>query len=398
VKANGTRETKSGRRRDYRCYPVVGKPHNFPVIIDVSGRTMPSYSTPAECPTHGANGTVVRDGTYGPKGESLRRQKYRCTPNEPAEKAKYLKGVHYFTPPRAREHVHFGMDHCAECEEFRGVHRGEQVVARRQNWNLRVVAEGLSRLSAGESYSSVSRWALDSTGGNRTRPAKLSAAEKNRRAAVKAWRATLPRRKQGVAEPAPPTGVSLVALAGAHAAWLLVKMLTPEARRSRQGCQNRFQPRPGQPTADPPGSPSSRGRRWASRGPRTDRQGQRAPGWEHRPGVVRTALLPRRRGGPPGRRLPCPDQAGAIPDRSHRTRRSARSPSLPARHLCGEWHGCARCAEETPRQRACLTCHLSAIWVTDRLSLARGRRLDQIRQTACRNPNGAVGLSARPRM
>ena len=214
VKANGTRETKSGRRRDYRCYPAGDIPHNFPVLLDVPGRTMPSYSTPPECPTHGANGNVVRDGTYGPKGESLRRQKYRCTPHEPAEKAKYPKGVHYFTPPRAREHVHFGVDHCAECEEYRGVHRGEQVVARRQSWNLRVVAEGLSRLSAGESYSSVSRWALDSTGRGRTRPAKLSVAEKKRRAAVKAWRATLPRRKRGVAEPAPPAGVSLVALAG----------------------------------------------------------------------------------------------------------------------------------------------------------------------------------------
>ena len=155
VKAAGTRDSKSGRRRDYRCYPAGGKPHKFAVIIDVPDRIAPSYSTPPECLTHGANGTVVRDGTYGPKGESLRRQRYRCTPHEPAEKAKYPKGVHYFTPPRAREHVHFGVDHCAECEEFRGVHRGEQVVARRQSWNLRVVAEGLSRLSAGESWLSL---------------------------------------------------------------------------------------------------------------------------------------------------------------------------------------------------------------------------------------------------
>lgn len=214
VKAAGTRDTKSGRRRDYRCYPAGGKPHKFAVIIDVPDRMVPAYSTPPGCPSHGANGAVKRDGTYGSKGESLRRQKYRCTPNDPAERAKYPKGVHYFTPPRAREHVHFGTDHCAECEEFRGVHRGEQVVARRQSWNLRVVAEGLSRLSAGESYSSVSRWALDRTGRDRSRPAKLSVAEKKRRAAVKAWRTTLPRRKQGVAEPAPPAGVSLVALAG----------------------------------------------------------------------------------------------------------------------------------------------------------------------------------------
>jgi hypothetical protein len=99
-------------------------------------------SAPPLCPARGTDAAIKRDGTYGPKGESLRLQKYRCTPNDAAEKAKYPKGVHYFTPPRAREHVYLGMDHCAECEEFRGVHRGQQVVARRQSWNLRVVAEG----------------------------------------------------------------------------------------------------------------------------------------------------------------------------------------------------------------------------------------------------------------
>jgi hypothetical protein len=198
VKAAGTREAKSGRRRDYRCYPTGSTPHKFAVIIDVPDRTVPAYATPPDCPSHGANAAIKRDGTYGPKGESMRRQKYCCRPNDLAERARYARGVHYFTPPLAREHVHFGADHCGACEEFRGVHRGEQVVARRQSWNLRVVAEGLSRLSAGESYSSVSRWALDSTGRNRTRPARLSVAEKKRRAAVKAWRATLPRRKRGV--------------------------------------------------------------------------------------------------------------------------------------------------------------------------------------------------------
>lgn len=213
VKADGTRKTKSGRRRDYRCYPVGGVRHKFAVIIDVPDRLVASYSTPPLCPEHGARGNVWRDGTYGPKKERVRRQRYRCAPSDPADKARYAKGVHYFTPPRAREHVHFGTDHCAECEEFRGVHRGEQVVARRQSWNLRVVAEGLARLSAGESYSSVGRWAWESTGRDRTKPAKLSDAEKKRRKDVTAWRATLPRRKQGVAEPAPPAGVSLVALA-----------------------------------------------------------------------------------------------------------------------------------------------------------------------------------------
>lgn len=214
VKADGTRAAKSGKRRDYKCYPAGGTPHKFSIIIEIPDQPVPAYAAPPLCPTHGADAAIKRDGTYGPKGETLRRQKYRCTPNDPAEKAKYPKGVHYFTPPRAREHVHFGAEHCAECEEFRGIHRGEQVVARRQSWNLRVVAEGLTRLSAGESYSSVGRWAWHSTRRNRTRPAKLSDAEKERREAVKAWRATLPKRKRGVPEPAPPAGVSLVPLAG----------------------------------------------------------------------------------------------------------------------------------------------------------------------------------------
>lgn len=138
VKAAGTREAKSGRRRDYRCYPIGGTPHKFAVIIDVPDRTVPAYATPPDSPSHGANAAIKRDGTYGPKGESVRRQTYCCRPNDLAERAKYARGVHYFTPPLAREHVHFGADHCGECEEFLGVHRGEQVVARRQSWNLRV--------------------------------------------------------------------------------------------------------------------------------------------------------------------------------------------------------------------------------------------------------------------
>jgi len=63
VKAAGTREARSGRRRDYWCFPAGGKQHKLAVIIHAPDRIVPSYSTPPDCPTHGVNGTVVRDGT-----------------------------------------------------------------------------------------------------------------------------------------------------------------------------------------------------------------------------------------------------------------------------------------------------------------------------------------------
>ena len=63
VKAAGTREARSGRRRDYWCFPAGGKQHKLAVIIHAPDRIVPSYSTPPECPTHGVDGTVVRDGT-----------------------------------------------------------------------------------------------------------------------------------------------------------------------------------------------------------------------------------------------------------------------------------------------------------------------------------------------
>lgn len=45
------------------------------------------------------------------------------------------------------------------CEELRGVHRGETAVARRHTWSTRIVVRALERLTAGETYASVSQWA-----------------------------------------------------------------------------------------------------------------------------------------------------------------------------------------------------------------------------------------------
>lgn len=42
------------------------------------------------------------------------------------------RGVHYFTSPRADEHVHSGGTTAPSVERLRGIHGGERVVAQRQ--------------------------------------------------------------------------------------------------------------------------------------------------------------------------------------------------------------------------------------------------------------------------
>jgi len=197
VKGNGTREASGVKRRDYKCFPAGYDAHNFVVIVGEPATPLPVKTSTPECALHGKLATVSRKGTYGHPGEELRRQKYKCVPDDPDQRAKYKHGFHVFTPKLAREHVHFGDVHCDDCGELRGVHRGDQIAGRASTWPLRTVAEGLSRLSAGESYGRVGIWAWESTGRDRTRPAKLSDAEKERRAKVRAWGKTQPRRKKG---------------------------------------------------------------------------------------------------------------------------------------------------------------------------------------------------------
>ena len=208
VKGNGTRQAATGLRRDYRCTPTGDRPHGFTVVIEVEDEPVPLYTPPPPCPVHGRDATRVRNGRYGKRGEPVRRQRYRCRPRTPD--LDYPKGYHDFTPPLAREHVHTGQSHCETCEEVRGVHHGDQVVARTQTWGLRVVAEGLERLASGvETYSSVGRWAWETTGRDRTRPAKLSDAERKRRAKVAKWeRACKKAEAAGKPKPRLPRGVS----------------------------------------------------------------------------------------------------------------------------------------------------------------------------------------------
>ena len=106
---------------------------------------------------------VVRNGTYGSKTPK-RRQRYRCY-YDPEDKTRR----HSFTPLLPRDHVCEGEEHCAHCEELRGVHRGETAVARRHSWPTRVVVRGLEQLAAGGSYADVGRWARRVTDTMRTR-------------------------------------------------------------------------------------------------------------------------------------------------------------------------------------------------------------------------------------
>jgi hypothetical protein len=84
---------------------------------------------------------------------------------------------------------------------------------------VRVVAEGLEKLASGaETYSSVGRWAWEATGRSRTRPAKLSDAEREGRAKVAEWRrAVRAAEAAGKRPPAKPKGLSLDPLPSASA-------------------------------------------------------------------------------------------------------------------------------------------------------------------------------------
>lgn len=152
VIAFGTRTTASGRQRRYRCAPLSGDAHVFHVPLDDEGTPqLRGWSPPPPCPEH-PTGKVVRNGTYGVRTPQP-RQRYRCTPPGDGK-------AHTFTPALPRHHVHEHEHGCVECEELRGVHRGETAVARRHSWPTRIVARALSQLADAGSYADVSRQAL----------------------------------------------------------------------------------------------------------------------------------------------------------------------------------------------------------------------------------------------
>lgn len=159
MSANGTARTKAGAaRRRYRCVPLVGDAHTFTVVLAEDAAQVVQWSPPPACPRH-LDGHVVRNGKYGTRSDRP-RQRYLCTPTDGTK-------PHSFTPALPRDHVHVGAEQCAECDELRGVHRGDIAVARRHTWSARIVARGLAKLAAGGSYSQVSQWALRAAGSGR---------------------------------------------------------------------------------------------------------------------------------------------------------------------------------------------------------------------------------------
>jgi hypothetical protein len=155
VVSDGVYETRSGMRRRYKCTPPVGDPHRFSVVVTSRGNIARGWSPPPQCPDHPGS-RVVRNGVYG-KSTAKPRQRYLCRPVDGS-------AAHSFTPVLARDHVHDGHERCDHCDEHRGVHHGETTAAWRHSWNTRVVAEALERLSRGDSYAEVSRWARRRTG------------------------------------------------------------------------------------------------------------------------------------------------------------------------------------------------------------------------------------------
>jgi hypothetical protein len=158
---HGQRTGKSGVRKRYLCTPLVGAAHVFSLLVTPSGVPVPTWSPPPACPDH-PSGYVVRDGRYA-SSTRRPRQRYRCYPTPGGTE------WHRFTPALPRDHVHADGDSCAECDELRGLHRGDQAVARRQSWSARLVAETLRDLSRGMTYAEASLRVRNVTGRTVTR-------------------------------------------------------------------------------------------------------------------------------------------------------------------------------------------------------------------------------------
>ncbi len=156
VVSKGVVARQSGSVRRFYCTPVEGRGHWFglPVVVEpvaVEGTGLADMSGPGSkplCPEH-PTAHVVRDGRYA-ISSTQKRQRYRCYPTGKRDE------YHRFTPALPRTHVHPDSEPCAECEEHRGIHRGDTTVSRRQSWSARVVAETLRELARGRTYSEAS--------------------------------------------------------------------------------------------------------------------------------------------------------------------------------------------------------------------------------------------------
>lgn len=161
VTAHGSFVTTQGRTQRFRCASGDGDEHTFSVKAPSPAELLAGHGVaPPVCPEHPGS-HVVRWGTYGTT-TGKRRQRYKCSPADGSS-------PHRFTPVLPRECVRHGAEQCDTCDEVRGLHRGETAVARTHSWNTRTVARGLEMLAMGQSYASVSRWALRTSGTRATR-------------------------------------------------------------------------------------------------------------------------------------------------------------------------------------------------------------------------------------
>lgn len=146
VQGRGSRTTKAGTWRRYRCTRPDGTAHFFQVLDSAAGTQLTSLDRPPSCREHAVS-NVTRHGVYG-RG-ATKRQRYRCVPADGS-------GPHTFTPPLPREAVEVGVESCATCDELLSPHRGALTGARHTPWTLALYARALSELSMGASYASVS--------------------------------------------------------------------------------------------------------------------------------------------------------------------------------------------------------------------------------------------------
>ena len=146
VQGRGTRTTKAGTWRRFRCTRPDGSSPFFHVLASAAGTQLTSLDRPPGCPEHAVS-KVTRQGVYG-RG-ATKRQRYRCVPADGT-------APHTFTPPLAREAVEVGVESCTTCDELLSPHRGALTGARHTPWTLALYARALNELSMGASYAAVS--------------------------------------------------------------------------------------------------------------------------------------------------------------------------------------------------------------------------------------------------
>lgn len=122
-----------------------GRSHTFSECYDAD--TPPVFAA-VKCP-QGHRGKVSRWGTNNASG--AKHQRYKCQPTDGS-------ASHTFTLDLPRQKVDKDPN-WTDADAVKNPHRGPVASGRGHGFTMRVVAEGLQRLSQGESYASVGKWA-----------------------------------------------------------------------------------------------------------------------------------------------------------------------------------------------------------------------------------------------